>query len=77
MGYEPITLQICDLELNVRKVKTDKIPLRVFGSLNQASCFGLAVVRLLHILDFSFGNDRNNEEINFVDEDNFLFENIM
>ena len=77
MRYEPITLKSCDLELNVRKVKTDKIPLRVFESLNQASYFGLAVGRLLHILGFSFGNDRNNEEINFVDEDNFLFENIM
>lgn len=77
MRYEPITLQICDLELNVRKVKSDKIPLPVFGSLNQASYFGLAVGRLLRILDFSFGNDRNNEEINFVDEDNFLSENIM
>ena len=26
---------------------------------------------------FSFGNDRNSEEINFVDEDDFLLENII
>ena len=31
-------------------VKTDKIPLRVVGSLNQASYFGLAVARRLRIL---------------------------
>ena len=38
MRYKPITLQSYDLELNVRKVKTDKIPLCVFGSLNWATC---------------------------------------
>ena len=41
--YKPITLQIYDLELNVRKVKTDKIPLCVFGSLNWVSYSGLWV----------------------------------
>lgn len=30
-----------------------------------------------NVVHFSFGNDRNGEEINFVDEDDFLLESII